>query len=99
MATCTESDNANVTSDAYPTTNVDETDDDQEDDNLSCLENEIINEANSSTDLKIHLRIEDHEYLKNLICPGDFTATIDLSNVFFSIPLHKDGKKFCSFEF
>ena len=43
--TCTESDNANVTSDAYPTTNVNETDsDDQEDDNLSCLENEIINE-------------------------------------------------------
>ena len=45
--TCTESDNANVASDVYPTTNVDEMDgDDQEDDNLSCLENEIINEDN-----------------------------------------------------
>ena len=47
--TCTESDNANVISDTYPMTNVDETDDDQEDDNRSCLENEIINEDNSST--------------------------------------------------
>ena len=37
--TCTESDNANVASDAYPITNVDETNHDQEDDNLSCLEN------------------------------------------------------------
>ena len=26
-------------------------------------------------------------------------ASIDLSNAFFSIPLHKDSKKFCSFEF
>ena len=26
-------------------------------------------------------------------------ASIDLSNAFFSIPLHRDGKKFCSFEF
>ena len=40
---CTESDNTNVTGDVYPTTNVCEMDsDDQQDDNLSCLENEII---------------------------------------------------------
>ena len=35
---------------------------------------------------------------KNLIRPNDFTAYIDLSNAFLSIPLHKDSKKFCSFE-
>ena len=48
-STCTESDNANITLDVNPATNVDEMDsDDQEDDNLSCLENKIINEDNSS---------------------------------------------------
>ena len=46
---CTESDNANVSSDINPTTNVDELDSDNEEDgNLSCLENEIINEVSSS---------------------------------------------------
>ena len=42
--------------------------------------------------------MKDHEYLKNLIHPGYFMASIDLSNGFFSIPLHKDSKKCCSFE-
>ena len=46
--TCTESGNVNVSSDVNPITNVGEMDsDDQEDDNLSCLENEIFNENNS----------------------------------------------------
>ena len=41
--TCTESDNANVSGDGNPSTNVEEMDnDDQEDDNLSCSEDEII---------------------------------------------------------
>ena len=45
----TKSDNLNVSSDVNPTTNVEEMDgDDREDDNLSCLENEINNEDNSS---------------------------------------------------
>ena len=44
-----QSDNLNVSRDVNPTTNVEEMDgDDREDDNLSCLENEIINEDNSS---------------------------------------------------
>ena len=44
---CTKSDNLNVLSDVNPTTNVEEMDsDDREDDNLSCLENEIINKDN-----------------------------------------------------
>ena len=43
------SDNANVTSDVDRITNVDEMDfDDHEDNNLSCLENEIVNENNLS---------------------------------------------------
>ena len=44
---CTE--NVNVSSDVNPTTNVEEMDsDDQEDNNLSCLENEIIIDDNLS---------------------------------------------------
>ena len=42
---CTESNNVNVSSDVNHATNVEENNghsDDQEDDNLSCLENEII---------------------------------------------------------
>ena len=50
MKAFTISDNANVTNDVNPTTNVNEImdSDDQEDDNLSCLEIEITNEDNSS---------------------------------------------------
>ena len=43
--------------------------------------------------------MEDHEYLKNILRPDDFMASIDLSNIWFSIPLHKDSKKFYSSEF
>ena len=43
--------------------------------------------------------MEDHEYLKVLIRADDFMASFVLSNALFSIPLHKDSKKFCSFEF
>ena len=46
---CTETDNANVWCDVNSITNVEKMDsDDQDDDNLSCLENELINEDNSS---------------------------------------------------
>ena len=41
---------------------------------------------------KSNFRMEDHEYLKNLIRLDDFMAPIDLSNTPFSIPLHKDSK-------
>ena len=45
---CTKSDNVNVFSDVNFTTNAEENDsDDQEEDNISCLENKIINEDNS----------------------------------------------------
>ena len=49
--TCTESDNINVFSDVNPKTNVEENindSDDQEDENISYLENKIVNENNSS---------------------------------------------------
>ena len=42
--------------------------------------------------------MEDHEYLKNLIRPGDFMTPIDLLNALFSILLHKDNKNFCLFD-
>ena len=48
---------------------------------------------------KIHFRMEDHEYLENLTRPDDFMVSVDLSNDLFLIVLHKDGKKFCLFEF
>ena len=44
---CTENDNINVFSDVDPSTNVEENhndSNDQENDNLSCLENEMVNE-------------------------------------------------------
>ena len=45
----------------------------------------------NSQNLKSNFRMKDHEYLKNLKSPGNFMARIDLSNAFFSIPLHKDS--------
>ena len=61
--TCAESDNANVSSYVNPTTNVEEMDsDDREDDNLSCLENEIINEDNSSNVDSV-LGLDNHKTL------------------------------------
>ena len=49
--TCTKSYNVNVYSDVNPATNIEENNndsDDQEGNNISCLENKIINEDNSS---------------------------------------------------
>ena len=60
---CTKSDHLNVSSDFNPTTNVEEMDsDDREDDNLSCLENEIINEDNSSNVDSV-LGLDNHKTL------------------------------------
>ena len=72
-----------------------------------CL---IIDRSTLNTQIpKSIFKMEDHEYFKNLIRPGVFMASIDLSNrlsstfdlssTFFSIPLNKDSKKVCSFEF
>ena len=49
--TCTDSDNINVSSVVNPSNNIEENNNDSnnlEDDNLSCLENKIINEDNLS---------------------------------------------------
>ena len=49
--TCTESDIVNVSSNVNPTTNAEENNNDSdqgEDNNISCLENKIIDEDNSS---------------------------------------------------
>ena len=53
--------------------------------NLSLLNSQISNSI---------FRMEDHKYLKNLICTGEFMVPIDLSNALFSIPLHKESKTF-----
>ena len=48
---------------------------------------------------KFIFKIEDHEYLKNLLRPVEFMAPIDSSNALFSISLHKDSKNFCLFDY
>ena len=64
--TCIESNNANVSNDVNPTTNVEEMEsDDLEDDNISCLQNEIINKNNSSNVDSI-LRLNNHKTLNIL---------------------------------
>ena len=58
---CTESDKVNVSSDVNPTTNVQENNndrDDQENGNISCPENQVINEDNSSNVHKFRLGTE-----------------------------------------
>lgn len=48
---------------------------------------------------KISFRMEGIESLKHLIAPNDFMISIDLSDAFFSIPLHESSKKYVTFEF
>lgn len=57
---------------------------------LSLLNHQII---------KISFKMETHDQIRNLIEPLDFMASIDLSDAFFSIPIHKDYKKFLGFKF
>ena len=47
---------------------------------------------------KVHFRMEDKQAIKDLIHEGDFLASIDLKDAFFSIALHPDSKKFTVFQ-
>ena len=48
---------------------------------------------------KIFFRMEGMVYLKHLIQKDDYMISIDLSEAFFSIPLHASCKKYVTFEF
>lgn len=48
---------------------------------------------------KVSFKMETHEHITNLIELSDFMASIDLSDAFFSIPVHKDYKKYLCFQF
>ena len=47
----------------------------------------------------VHFKMEGSECIKTLLNQSDFMAYIDLSDAFFSIPIHQDSKKFLCFEF
>lgn len=60
----------------------------------------IIDLSNINTQVnKVHFKMETCEKIQDIIQPLDYMASIDLSDAFFSIPLHKDSRKFISFEF
>ena len=47
---------------------------------------------------KIPFKIEDQNDIKNMITQGDFLASIDIKDAFFSVPLHESSKRFTCFE-
>ena len=48
---------------------------------------------------KIHFKMEGINSIINLLQENDYMCSIDLMDAFFTIPLHKDSKKFVVFEF
>ena len=43
--------------------------------------------------------MDTHDTIKDILSPGDYMASIDLTDAFFSVPIHKDSKRFLCFEF
>lgn len=48
---------------------------------------------------KVHFRMEDHSNIKSLLSSYDHMSSIDLSDAFFTIPLHNESKRYVVFEF
>ena len=48
---------------------------------------------------KAHFRMEDKSVIKDILNPNDFMASIDLKDAFLTVPLHKESRKWCTFEF
>lgn len=46
-----------------------------------------------------HFKLEDLRSAINLIFPDCFMCTIDLQDAYFTIPIHKDSKRFLRFSF
>jgi hypothetical protein len=49
--------------------------------------------------MKVSFQMETHSKIIELLQHNDYMASIDLSDAFFSIPIHDSCKKFLSFEF
>jgi hypothetical protein len=49
--------------------------------------------------VKVSFQMETHSKILELLHKNDFMASIDLSDAFFSIPVHDSHKKFIAFEF
>jgi len=41
--------------------------------------------------------MESIDYVKHLLQPGEFMATIDLTDAYFSIPIHPTDRKYLRF--
>ena len=48
---------------------------------------------------KISFKMETHDKIKEILQCNDFMASIDLSDAFFTVPLHESSKKFVCFQF
>jgi len=48
---------------------------------------------------KVHFSMEGIEVIKSLLEKEDYMASIDLSDAFFSVSIHKDYRRFITFEF
>lgn len=48
---------------------------------------------------KVTFKMDNLSTIKNLLFPNDFMTSIDLSDAFFSVPLHADSKLFVTFQF
>ena len=47
----------------------------------------------------VHFKMEGLNSVKSIIHPSDFMSSIDLSDAFFSIPIHQESRKYLCFEF
>lgn len=48
---------------------------------------------------KVSFKMETYENILDILQPLDYMASIDLSDAFFSVPLHNESKKYVVFEF
>ena len=63
--------------------------------NRQVIDLKLVNKSIQDT----HFKMEDRNFIKGLINQGDFMASIDLSDAFFSIPIHTESQKYTAFEF
>ena len=48
--------------------------------------------------MDVHFKMDTHDTIKDILSPGDYMASIDLTDAFFSVPIHVDSKKYLCFE-
>ena len=57
----------------------------------------ILNLKTLNTHSYVHFKMESMMDVLHMITPGGYMASIDLTNAYYSIPVHKDHKKFLAF--